>query len=251
MTDVTIQFPVNVTANGEKIMNYSVNYSKGKKILEAELTEIKEVTFDGAKVKVDGDTVSLKLEGLTAGSKYYFIVIPVNKEWNKLTQSDESSFTTSTTDTATPTATTTTDTANNANGEMFGAANTSEANFTYSIASGKVMLKWKSIAGAKKFQFSMKDAAETTYKSIGDEMVSKESYSFLVNKKGLYTVKIVPVDAAGASVGTEKVLSVKVDTVTTVAGKGTPATGPAMNLVLMSTFLMMLMYVVYRFRTTK
>jgi hypothetical protein len=47
------------------------------------------------------------------------------------------------------------------------------------------------------------------------------------------------------------VLSVKIDAVTPVGGKGTPATGPALNLILMSTFLMMLIYVVYRFRTTK
>lgn len=169
----------------------------------------------------------------------------MNKEGNKLTSSDEMNFTTSNSMAAAPTS------ANNGDGSSFGAADTAQANFTYSIASGKVMLKWQSIAGASKFQFSMKDAAETTYKSLGDELVSKEAFSFIVSKKGLYTVKIVPVDSTGAPVGGEKILSVKIDNVATVAGKGTPATGPAMNLVLMSTFLMMLMYVVYRFRTTK
>lgn len=46
MNDVTIQFPINVTSNGERIMNYTVNYVKGKKILDAELTEIKETSFE-------------------------------------------------------------------------------------------------------------------------------------------------------------------------------------------------------------
>ncbi len=245
MTEVTIQFPIHTTSSNEKIMNYTVNYAKGKPILSAELTEIKEVSFEGDKVKVDGDTVSLKLEGLAGNSQYYYIVTPVNKEGNKLTASDEANFMT------TATQISTTDFANNGNGTMLGAADTAQANFTYSINSGKVTLKWQAITGASKFQFSMKDASATTYASLGDELVSKESFSFVVSKKGLYTVKIVPVDAGGTAVGSEKVLSVKIDSVSTVTGKGTPATGPAMNLVLMSTFLLMLMYVVYRFRTTK
>ena len=51
--------------------------------------------------------------------------------------------------------------------------------------------------------------------------------------------------------GVERTLAIKIDAIVTPDGKGTPATGAWLNLILMSTFLMMLMYVVYRFRNTK
>jgi hypothetical protein len=251
-TTVKIQFPL-YTSNNEKIMNYSVSYVKGKKIIDADLTEIKKDTFAGEKVVIDGDTATLTLGKLTAESTYEFVVTPINKEGTELTPSDPMSFTTLKAGQAAATTTNTTPdtTANNGNGEQLPAADTAGANFTYTLSGSKVTLKWKSIAGASKFQISMKEATASSYTSIGEEQVSKESYSFVIDKKGQYSVKIVPVDAQGAPAGSEKILTVKVSSVTAVPGKGTPATGAGMNLILMSTFLMMLMYVVYRFRTTK
>jgi hypothetical protein len=246
-TTVKIQFPL-YTSNNEKIMNYSVSYVKGKKIIDADLTEIKKDTFAGEKVVVDGETATVTLENLSAESTYEFVVTPINKEGTELTPSDPITFTTLAVGQGT---TQTNTTANNGNGEQLPAADTAGANFTYTLSGSKVTLKWKSIAGASKFQISMKEATAASYTSIGEEQVSKESYAFVIDKKGQYNVKIVPVDAQGAPAGSEKILTVKVSEVSSIPGKGTPATGAGMNLILMSTFLMMLMYVVYRFRTTK
>jgi hypothetical protein len=246
-TSVTITFPI-LTSNEEKIMNYSVSYVKGKKITDADLTEINKKTFAGDKVVVDKDVASIVLDGLSAETTYYFVIIPINKEGTDLTPSDEVMFVTTKVGENTSTATTT---ANNGAGETLPAADTAGAQLTYVLSGSKVTLKWKSIAWVSKFQISMKEAAAKTYTNVGTEQVSKESYSFIIDKKGQFSVKIVPLDAQWAVAGGEKVLTVKVASVSAIAGKGTPATGVGMNLILMSTFLMMLMYVVYRFRTTK
>jgi hypothetical protein len=182
-TTVKIQFPL-YTSNNEKIMNYSVSYVKGKKIIDADLTEIKKDTFAGEKVVIDGDTATLTLGKLTAESTYEFVVTPINKEGTELTPSDPMSFTTLKAGQAAATTTNTTPdtTANNGNGEQLPAADTAGANFTYTLSGSKVTLKWKSIAGASKFQISMKEATASSYTSIGEEQVSKESYSFVIDK---------------------------------------------------------------------
>lgn len=247
---ITIEFPV-FASNGESITSYAVSYVKGKSIATADFSEINKATFASDKVKIENDKASIVLEGLLANTTYNFVVMPVNKEGTELTPSDEFSFTTTnaaattngTTDNTTDTTTT--------DGTVFGAADTSAANFTYTISWSTVTVLWKSIPGTSKFNFSSKEATEANYSNIGAEQVSKEKYVFVLGKIGLYSVKIVPVDANGATVWAEKVLSVKIDTVSETPGKGTPATGVGLNLILMSTFLLMLIYVVYRFRTTK
>lgn len=250
-TSVKIEFPV-YTAGGEKIMNYAVSYVKGKSIASADLTDIKKVVFSNTsnsdKIAIADDKVTLTMDSLSANSTYNYVVTPINKEGTELDPSDEVSFTT------TAGGDTVTATAGNGSGSsnetVLGAADTASANITYAVSGSKVTLKWAAIAGASKFMFSMKEANASTYKNIGEEMVSKETFSFVVGEKGLYSVKIVPVDTNGATAGAEKVLSIKIETLSPVDGKGTPATGPALNMILMSTFLLMLIYVVYRFRTT-
>lgn len=245
-TTVKIEFPV-FLVNGEKIMNYAVSYVKGKSIASADLTDIKKVVFAGEKVVIDSsDKVTLTMDTLVANSTYNYVVTPINKEGTELDPSDEMTFTTNATDAAA----TTTPTTGSGTETVLGAADTAGANITYAVSGSKVTLKWSAIAGASKFVFSMKEGTETTYKNIGEELVSKETFSFIVGKKWLYSVKIVPVDTAGATAGAEKVLSVKIETLSAVDGKGTPATGAGLNMILMSTFLLMLVYVVYRFRTT-
>ncbi len=243
-TGVLIQFPI-FTSNGERITSYSVSYVKGKSIAEADLSDIKEKSFAGDKVMIENDTGSLRLDGLTAGSSYDFVVTPINKEGTKLDTSDAKQFSTLTTDVGAGSASPTWD------DTVLWAADTASANFTYSLSGSKVTIKWTPISGATKFMFSTKEATDSNYSSVWEELVTKGMYSFVIGKKWLYNVKIVPVDAGWNKAGVEKILSVKIDTVSPVGGKGTPATGPALNLILMSTFLMMLIYVVYRFRTTK
>ncbi len=72
-----------------------------------------------------------------------------------------------------------------------------------------------------------------------------------MSKAGSYNIKINGMDANGNVVGSERVLNAKVATITTPPGKGVPQTGPALNIILMSTFLLMLVYVVYKFRGAK
>ncbi len=240
-TTVKVQFPIFVV-NGGNVSNYAISYVKDKSIATADLSDIRKDIFEGTKVEVANNIVTLTMENLAPSSTYNFVVTPINNEGTELDPSDEMTFTTTATDgtTMSPTGSET----------VLGAADTASANLTYTVSGSKVTLKWNSIAGASKFVFSSKEGNATTYKSIGEELVSKETYSFIVGSKGLYSIKIVPVDNNWATVGAEKVLSVKIDTISTLPGKGTPATGAALNMILMSTFLLMLVYVVYRFRTT-
>lgn len=253
-TSVNIEFPI-FSTNGEQIMNYAISYVKDKSIAGADLSDIKKVTFEWDKVKVDNGKVTLVLDWLVAESTYNFVVSPINKEGTELELSDEFSFKTLSAAAATANTTNTTD--GNilnewANGEnMLWSADTASANFTYSLDNNKVTVSWKAISGATKFSFSTKEATQSTYTYVGDVDISKESYTFVISTKWLHTVKIVPVDNAGASMGVERTLAIKIDAIVTPDGKGTPATGAGLNLILMSTFLMMLMYVVYRFRNTK
>jgi hypothetical protein len=251
-TGIMIQFPV-FSTNGEKIMNYAISYVKDKSIAGANISDIKKVTFEGDKVKVNNDKVTLILDWLTADSTYNFVVSPINKEGNELELSDEFTFKTLAVNATnnTPDPTTMLNEWGNTD-TMLWAADTASALLTYVLNDNKVTVTWKTISGASKFNFSTKEATQSVYTNLGSVDVSKEQYEFTITKKGLHTVKIVPVDNAGKTVGVEKTLSIKIDTIATPEkGKGTPATGAGLNLILMSTFLMMLMYVVYRFRTTK
>lgn len=243
-TTVDIKFPV-FTANNEQIMNYAVSYVKDKSIANADLTDIKKDTFEGEKVKLEGETITLVLEGLTASSTYNFVVTPVNNEGSELEISEEKTFQT-TAEGATPNE----DPMNEGDEPMLGAADTASANFTYVVDDNKVTMKWQPISGASKFAFSMKEVVDANYTNLDEVDISKGTYTFVIGKKGLFTVKIVPIDAGGNVAGTERTASIKIDNVT-ATGSGTPATGAGLNLILMSTFLMMLIYVVYRFRTTK
>lgn len=252
-TTVNIEFPV-FTSNGEQIMNYAISYVKDKSIAGADLSDIKKVTFEWDKVKVDAGKVTLVLDWLVADSTYNFVVSPINKEWTELELSDEFSFKTLTAEAAANNNNQwTTDILNEgwATDTMQWAADTASANFTYVLDNNKVTVVWKAISWASKFSFSTKEATQSTYSYVGDVDISKESYTFVISTKWLHTVKIVPVDNAWKTVGIERTLAIKIDAVTTPSGKGTPATGAWLNLILMSTFLMMLIYVVYRFRSTK
>lgn len=250
-TSVNVEFPI-FTTNGEQIMNYAISYVKDKSIAGADLSDIKKVTFEGEKVKVANGKVTLLLDGLVAESTYNFVVSPINKEGTELELSDEFSFKTLSAAAATTTTTDGNILNEGTNGEnMLWSADTASANFTYVLDNNKVTVSWKAISGATKFSFSTKEATQSTYTYVGDVDISKESYTFVISKKWLHTVKIVPVDNAGASMGVERTLAIKIDAIVTPDWKGTPATGAWLNLILMSTFLMMLMYVVYRFRNTK
>lgn len=241
-TKADIMFPLFVK-NNETIMNYNVTYSKKSLLDGGDIGDMKEVTFANETIKVENNNAKLTLEWLTPSTTYYFVVTPINKEGVKLDISTQVSFTTLASD---PVATTT-----STEEPMLWSANTDAANFTHTISGNKVVVTWEPIDGASKFTFATKESTGTTYSNVWSELVSKKTFTFVIPKIGLYSVKITPVDNDGKTVGAEKILTVKVTTVTDTPGKGTPATGPALNLVLMSTFLLMLVYVVYRFRTTK
>lgn len=248
-TSVTLEFPIFV-ANGEQIMNYAVSYVKDKSIASADITDIKKATFEGDAVKNVNGKINITLEGLTASSTYNYIVSPINKEGVELELSDEFSFKTLA-DWATQNTTTQTTDTNTTNEPLAWSADTASANFTYTLDNNRVTVKWNAIAWAAKFSFSTKELTQATYTFLSDVNVTAETYSFVIGKVGSHTVKIVPIDAAWNVVWAERVLAIKVDSVSTPTGTGTPATWAGLNLILMSTFLMMLVYVVYRFRTTK
>jgi hypothetical protein len=252
-TSVNIEFPVFVT-NGEQIQNYAVSYVKWKSIIGADLTDMKKSVFEGDKIKIENDKVTLVFDGLEAETRYFFVVVPINKEGSELEPSDERDFTTLSAAEAAAIMnppTTTEWGENPTDPTMQWAANTESANFTYKLNNNRVTVSWKAISWATKFSFSSKEATQSTYTDLGDELISKQTFSFVINKKWMHTLKIVPIDDAWAVMGVEKTLSIKIDTVVAPDGKWTPATGTWLNLILMSTFLMMLMYVVYRFRNTR
>lgn len=242
-TQAKIVFPLHI-ANGETIMNYNVSYSrKSLDSADSDFSDIKLLVFSNGSFETKNGKAELLLTGLVANTTYYFVVQPINKEWTLLITSDQNSFTTLASDEIVEPVTT--------NEPTLGSAETSQANFTFTLSGNDVTVKWNEIEGATKFTFASKEATSTTYTNIGSELVSKEKFTFLIPTIGLYSVKIVPVDDDGNVVGAEKILTVKITATVSTPGKGTPATGPALNLVLMSTFLLMLVYVVYRFRTTK
>lgn len=102
-----------------------------------------------------------------------------------------------------------------------------------------------------KYQFALKNINDTDYKTLGTVKASDESFSFVVSKAGSYNIKINGLDANGNIVGSERVLNAKVEKISIPPEKGKPQTGPGLNIILMSTFLMMLIYVVYKFRGAK
>lgn len=241
-TQATIAFPLYV-ANGESIKNYEVNYATNNlEAWETDLSAIKKVVFSEGSYKIVNGKANLILTGLVTKTTYYFVIVPVNKEGTLLTSSDQYSFSTLATDVKTEP---------NQTETLLGSANTEEAKFTYTLSGNNVTVKWNAIDGATKFTFATKETTSTTYTNVGSELVSKEKFSFVIADIGLYSIKIIPIDADGNAVWAEKILTVKITAKTETPGKGTPATWPALNLVLMSTFLLMLVYVVYRFRTTK
>ncbi len=241
----SVVFPV-YKSNGEQITTYAISYTVGIPIAQADIPDIKKVPFEWDKVQIVGDTVTLVLDNLKASTSYSFVIIPINKEGTELVISNPVEVQTTAANAATDTTL-----LNDGSETLLGAADTASANFTYVVNDNKVTVKRQVIQGASKFAFSMKEAIDATYTNVGEELISKGSYTFVIGKKGLFTVKIVPIDAAGQSAWVERTLSIKIDAVTATPGKWTPATGAGLNLILMSTFLLMLIYVVYRFRTTK
>lgn len=239
-TGVTIQAPV-VQANGEDILQYSIVYSEGKSISVAEPQDLfeKKITLESS--DVNNGTIELDLDGLKAGTLYYFIIKPTNKDGISGDFSTEGSFTT---------LGSAQDTTSN-NDTTLGAPTDANANFTYVVSGANVTLKWNGSDSVSKYQFSLKNINDADYKLLGSAKGTDGSFSFVVSKAGSYNVKIVGTDANGNTVGSERILNVKVEKISDVPGKGTPQTGPALNIILMSTFLLMLVYVVYKFRGAK
>ncbi len=250
-TGVTITAPV-VKANNEDILQYSVVYSEGKSISVAEPKDLieKKITLEATDVK--NGMIELKLDGLKSGTLYYFILKPTNKDGISGDFSTESSFTTLGSDqTTNSTDTTTTTTTNGGNEGTLGAPTDANANFSYTVSGSKITLTWNSTDGVAKYQFSYKNINDKDYTTLGSAKGTDQKFPFIVSKKGSYNVRIIGVDTNGNIVGSERILNVKVDTVTPPPGGGTPQTGPALNIILMSTFLLMLVYVVYKFRGAK
>ena len=136
-TGTTIVAPV-VTANGENILQYSVVYSIGKSISVAEPQDLLEqkITLDPS--AITNNTIQLQVTGLKAGTLYYFIIKPTNKDGISGDFSSEGSFTTlgtlpapSNNPVGTPDGNT-----------PLGAAAQTDPNFLYTIASGTTTLKW-------------------------------------------------------------------------------------------------------------
>ncbi len=92
-TGTIIMAPL-VQANGEDILQYSVVYSLGKSISVAQPQDLFEekITVDAASVM--SGMMELKLDTLKAGTLYYFIIKPTNKDGISGDFSTEGSFTT-------------------------------------------------------------------------------------------------------------------------------------------------------------
>ncbi len=230
-------------ANGENILQYSVVYSEGKSISVAEPKDLIEekITLESSDVK--NNMIELKLNSLKAGTLYYFIIKPTNKDGISGDFSTEGSFTTlGSTPNSTP------NTPVTPNDDVFGAPTAGNANFTYTVSGSNVTLTWNSTTDVARYQFSLKNINDKDYNTLGSAKASDQSFSFVVGKTGSYNIRIIGVDANGNTVGSERILNTKIATITTPPGKGIPQTGPALNIILMSTFLLMLIYVVYKFR---
>lgn len=241
-TGTTIVAPV-VKANGEDILQYSVVYSEGKSISVAEPQDLFEqkITLESSDI-VNG-MIELDVNNLKAGTLYYFIIKPTNKDGISGDFSTEGSFTTLGSDQMTTT--------NNPGDNSLGAPTDANANFTYVVSGSKVTLKWNATAAVDKYQFSLKNINDADYRALGNARGADEMFSFVVSKAGSYNIRIIGSDANGSTVGSERILNIKVDTISTPPGKGVPQTGPGLTIILMSTFLMMLIYVVYKFRGAK
>lgn len=243
-TEVTIEFPT-LVANGESIKNYDINYTEGKAIGEAFVEDMRKSSFnaDSVDFKEENGNTYLTMRGLKPSTQYYFVVVPINKEGNVLVTSDQHSFITL----ADPTVTEPTTTVE----PVLGAATLDAANFTNTVSGNSVTIKWNTISDVNKFRFATKETTKGEYKDVATESVTKETMTLIMEGIGMYNIKITPLDSSNNVIGEDKVLTVKIETITQTPGKGTPATGPMANMILMSTFLLMLIYVVYRFRTTK
>lgn len=239
-TSTIVKAPV-VQANGEYILQYSIVYSEGKSISIAEPQDLFEEKFTLENNDVVNNMIELELKDLKAGTLYYFIIKPTNKDGISGDFSTEESFTTpgagqETTTTTTP---------------VVGAPSDVDPNFTYDVSGSKVTVKWDQTDAASKYEFSLKNINDTNYTLLGSADDTDEMFSFVVNTAGSYNIKITGMDANGNVIGSERVLNAKVATISTPPGKGVPETGPGLNIILMSTFLMMLIYVIYKFRGAK
>lgn len=234
-----VRAPV-VQANGENILQYSIVYSEGKSISIAEPQDLFEEKFTLENNDVVNNMIELELTNLKAGTLYYFIIKPTNKDGISGDFSTEESFTTpgamQDTTTTTP---------------VVGAPTNVDPNFTYDVSGSKVTVTWNQTDAANIYEFSLKNINDTNYTLLGNANDTDETFSFVVNTAGSYNIKIIGIDANGNTIGSERVLNAKVATISTPPGKGVPETGPGLNIILMSTFLMMLIYVIYKFRGAK
>lgn len=241
-TGMTIKAPV-VQANGEYILQYSVVYSEGKSISIAEPQDLFEEKFTLESSDIENNMIELRLTDLKPGTLYYFIIKPTNKDGISGDFSTEESFTTP--------GVTADNTASNNQDNTLGAPSDADANFTYVVSGNNITVKWNNTDAVSKYEFSLKNLNDTNYTLLGSANASDEMFSFVVSAVGSYNIRIIGIDANGNTIGSERVMNMKIDEISTPPGKGVPETGPGLNIILMSTFLMMLIYVVYKFRGAK
>ena len=252
-TGVLIEAPV-IQANSENILEYTVVYAEGKSINDAQPQELIEQTFNLDASAITNNQIQLQLTGLTPGTGYDFVIKPINKDGVVGDLSTDYTFTTpgisapAATVSAAPSTGTAAMTTGADTGAMLGAAQNADANFSYTASGGTITLTWQDTNTAASYQFALKNITDADYKTLGSAKASDQSFSFVVGTKGSYNVKIDGFDSAANPIGVEKVLNVKVDMTAPTPGKGTPKTGEDLNIILMSTFLLMLIYVVYKFR---
>ncbi len=220
---VILSAPAVTDNNGEVIKRYKVTYSTTSMTESSDnMVALPEFTFE----EITGDVVDLQITWLIQWTNYYVVVVPVNKdnvEWNAST---ELSFTL----------------------ESHEAAPVSLQNTSYAVESGSVNVKWSAIEWASKVEVYVKEESEADYKKIGTANMTDGTYGFPVAKSWNYSVKMIPTDDNWNPVGSETLLTVKVENVADVAVNKAPKVWPATDLMIATLIIASILYFALRFR---
>lgn len=242
-TSITLKSPIVKDSAGKQILTYVVKYSTksmSEKIdsLEwATAPQEKVFTFvlsggvlvssDSTGANLSGSTVDLTMNipGLTAGT-YYVIVTPKNADNVEWTPSKEVSVM-----------------LGNAWADHSSAWSAAGMNADITVTGGMANVTWAQVTWATKMQVFAKFAWDADYKKIAEEDVTKGAYSFKLQSKKDFLVKLVAIDGAGAQVWPEQILTGKGD-----VDIKAPKVWPASTMIIGMLLLSIVWYVTYRFR---